>query len=140
MKRILIIFALAMISMVCNAQIRYMGTTNNRQSTQTQQYQQSQQQYQQQYQEPQAQNFSTTAYYQTGNGYVKLPIRVTVQCGRVIPTMYYQQNVTGGQWCKFSGALTAQKCMSMSSDPLEKQFMYKCRIVNPAVTTIYFDL
>ena len=30
--------------------------------------------------------------------------------------------------------------MSMSSDPLEKQFMYKCRIVNPAVTTIYFDL
>ena len=140
MKRILIIFALAMMSMVCNAQIRYMGTTNNRQLTQTQQYQQSQQQYQQQYQEPQAQNFSTTAYYQTGNGYVKLPIRVTVQGGRVIPTMYYQQNVTGGQWCKFSGALTAQKCMSMSSDPLEKQFMYKCRIVNPAVTTIYFDL
>ena len=87
MKRILIIFALAMMSMVCNAQIRYMGTTNNRQSTQTQQYQQSQQQYQQQYQEPQAQNFSTTAYYQTGNGYVKLPIRVTVQGGRVIPTM-----------------------------------------------------
>ena len=76
MKRFLIIFALAMTSMVCNAQIRYMGTTN----------------------------------------------------------------VTGGQWCKFSGALTAQKCMSMSSDPLEKQFMYKCRIVNPAVTTIYFDL
>ena len=37
-----------------------------------------------------------------GYGYVKLPIRVTVQGGRVIPTMYYQQNVTGGQWCKFS--------------------------------------
>lgn len=129
MKRFLIIFALAMMTMVCNAQIRYMGTTYNGQSNQTQQYQQ-----------PQVQNYSTTAYYQSGNGYVKLPIRVTIQDGRVIPTMYYQQTVTGGQWCKFSGALTAQKCMSMSSDPLEKQFMYKCRIVNPAVTIIYFDL
>ena len=102
MKRFIIILTLVMTSVVCNAQIRYLCTTNNRQSTQTQQYQQSQQQYQQQYQEPQAQNFSTTAYYQTVNGYVKLPIRVTVQGGRVIPTMYYQQNFTGGQWCKFS--------------------------------------
>lgn len=129
MKRFIIILALVMTSVVCNAQIRYLGTTNNRQSTQTQQYQESQ-----------VQTYSTTAYYQSGNGYVKLPIRVKVQDGRIIPVMYYQQTVVGGQWCNFSHGLTAQKCMSMSSDPLERQFMYKCRIVNPAVTTIYFDL
>ena len=129
MKRFIIILALVMTSVVCNAQIRYLGTTNNRQSTQTQQYQESQ-----------AQTYSTTAYYQSGNGYVKLPIRVKVQDGRIIPVMYYQQTVVGGQWCNFSRGLIAQKCMSMSNDPLESQFMYKCRIVNPAVTTIYFDL
>ena len=129
MKRFIIILALVMTSVVCNAQIRYLGTTNNRQSTQTQQYQESQ-----------VQTYSTTAYYQPGNGYVKLPIRVKVQDGRIIPVMYYQQTVVGGQWCNFSRGLIAQKCMSMSSDPLERQFMYKCRIVNPAVTTIYFDL
>ena len=129
MKRFIIILTLVITSVVCNAQIRYLGTTNNRQSTQTQQYQESQ-----------VQTYSTTAYYQSGNGYVKLPIRVKVQDGRIIPVMYYQQTVVGGQWCNFSRGLTAQKCMSMSSDPLERQFMYKCRIVNPAVTTIYFDL
>lgn len=129
MKRFIIILALVMTSVVCNAQIRYLGTTNNRQSTQTQQYQESQ-----------VKTYSTTAYYQSGNGYVKLPIRVIVQDGRIIPVMYYQQTVVGGQWCNFSRGLTAQKCMSMSNDPLESQFMYKCRIVNPAVTTIYFDL
>ena len=129
MKRFIIILALVMTSVVCNAQIRYLGTTNNRQSTQTQQYQESQ-----------VQTYSTTAYYTSGNGYVKLPIRVKVQDGRIIPVMYYQQTVVGGQWCNFSRGLIAQKCMSMSSDPLERQFMYKCRIVNPAVTTIYFDL
>ena len=129
MKRFIIILTLVMTSVVCNAQIRYLGTTNNRQSTQTQQYQESQ-----------VQTYSTTAYYQSGNGYVKLPIRVKVQDGRIIPVKYYQQTVVGGQWCNFSRGLTAQKCMSMSSDPLERQFMYKCRIVNPAVTTIYFDL
>lgn len=129
MKRFIIILTLVMISVVCNAQIRYLGTTNNRQSTQTQQYQESQ-----------VKTYSTTAYYQSGNGYVKLPIRVKVQDGRIIPVMYYQQTVVGGQWCNFSRGLTAQKCMSMSNDPLESQFMYKCRIVNPAVTTIYFDL
>lgn len=129
MKRFIIILTLVMTSVVCNAQIRYLGTTNNRQSTQTRQYQESQ-----------VQTYSTTAYYQSGNGYVKLPIRVKVQDGRIIPVMYYQQTVVGGQWCNFSRGLTAQKCMSMSSDPLERQFMYKCRIVNPAVTTIYFDL
>ena len=129
MKRFIIILALVMTSVVCNAQIRYLGTTNNRQSTQTQQCQESQ-----------VQTYSTTAYYQSGNGYVKLPIRVKVQDGRIIPVMYYQQTVVGGQWCNFSRGLTAQKCMSMSNDPLESQFMYKCRIVNPAVTTIYFDL
>ena len=129
MKRFIIILTLVMTSVVCNAQIRYLGTTNNRQSTQTQQYQESQ-----------VKTYSTTAYYQSGNGYVKLPIRVKVQDGRIIPVMYYQQTVVGGQWCNFSRGLIAQKCMSMSSDPLERQFMYKCRIVNPAVTTIYFDL
>lgn len=129
MKRFIIILTLVMTSVVCNAQIRYLGTTNNRQSTQTQQYQESQ-----------VQTYSTTAYYQSGNGYVKLPIRVKVQDGRIIPVMYYQQTVVGGQWCNFSRGLTAQKCMSMLNDPLESQFMYKCRIVNPAVTTIYFDL
>ena len=129
MKRFIIILTLVMTSVVCNAQIRYLGATNNRQSTQTQQYQESQ-----------VQTYSTTAYYQSGNGYVKLPIRVKVQDGRIIPVMYYQQTVVGGQWCNFSRGLIAQKCMSMSSDPLERQFMYKCRIVNPAVTTIYFDL
>lgn len=129
MKRFIIILTLVMTSVVCNAQIRYLGTTNNRQSTQTQQYQESQ-----------VQTYSTTAYYQSGNGYVKLPIRVKVQDGRIIPVMYYQQTVVGGQWYNFSRGLTAQKCMSMSNDPLESQFMYKCRIVNPAVTTIYFDL
>ena len=129
MKRFIVILTLVMTSVVCNAQIRYLGTTNNRQSTQTQQYQESQ-----------VQTYSTTAYYQSGNGYVKLPIRVKVQDGRIIPVMYYQQTVVGGQWCNFSRGLIAQKCMSMSSDPLERQFMYKCRIVNPAVTTIYFDL
>ena len=129
MKRFIIILTLVMTSVVCNAQIRYLGTTNNRQSTQTQQYQESQ-----------VQTYLTTAYYQSGNGYVKLPIRVKVQDGRIIPVMYYQQTVVGGQWCNFSRGLTAQKCMSMSNDPLESQFMYKCRIVNPAVTTIYFDL
>ena len=129
MKRFIIILALVMTSVVCNAQIRYLGTTNNRQSTQTQQYQESQ-----------VQTYSTTAYYKSGNVYVKLPIRVKVQDGRIIPVMYYQQTVVGGQWCNFSRGLIAQKCMSMSSDPLERQFMYKCRIVNPAVTTIYFDL
>ena len=129
MKRFIIILTLVMTSVMCNAQIRYLGTTNNRQSTQTQQYQESQ-----------VQTYSTTAYYQSGNGYVKLPIRVKVQDGRIIPVMYYQQTVVGGQWCNFSRGLIAQKCMSMSSDPLERQFMYKCRIVNPAVTTIYFDL
>ena len=129
MKRFIIILTLVMTSVVCNAQIRYLGTTNNRQSTQTQQYQESQ-----------VQTYSTTAYYQSGNGYVKLPIRVKVQDGRIIPITYYQQTVVGGQWCNFSRGLTAQKCMSMSNDPLESQFMYKCRIVNPAVTTIYFDL
>ena len=129
MKRFIIILTLVMTSVVCNAQIRYLGTTNNRQSTQTQQYQESQ-----------VQTYSTTAYYQSGNGYVKLPIRVKVQDGRIIPVMYDQQTVVGGQWCNFSRGLIAQKCMSMSNDPLESQFMYKCRIVNPAVTTIYFDL
>ena len=129
MKRFIIILTLVMTSVVCNAQIRYLGTTNNRQSTQTQQYQESQ-----------VQTYSTTAYYQSGNGYVKLPIRVKVQDGRIIPVMYYQQTVVGGQWCNFCRGLIAQKCMSMSSDPLESQFMYKCRIVNPADTTIYFDL
>ena len=129
MKRFIIILTLVMTSVVCNAQIRYLGTTNNRQSTQTQQYQESQ-----------VQTYSTTAYYQSGNGYVKLPIRVKVQDGRIIPIMYYQQTVVGGQWCNFSRGLTAQKCMSMSNDPLESQFMYKCRIMHPAVTTIYFDL
>ena len=129
MKRFIIILTLVMTSVVCNAQIRYLGTTNNRQSTQTQQYQESQ-----------VQTYSTTAYYQSGNGYVKLPIRVKVQDGRIIPVMYYQQTVVGGQWCNFSRGLTAQKCMSMSNNPLESQFMYKCIIVNPAVTTIYFDL
>ena len=129
MKRFIIILTLVMTSVVCNAQIRYLGTTNNRQSTQTQQYQESQ-----------VQTYSTTAYYQSGNGYVKLPIRVKVQDGRIIPVMYYQQTVVGGHWCNFSRGLTAQKCMSMSSDPLERQFKYKCRIMNPAVTTIYFDL
>ena len=116
--------------MVCNAQIRYLGTTNNRQSTQTQQYQESP-----------VQTYSTTAYYQSGNGYVKLPIRVKVQDGRIIPVMYYQQTMVGGQWCNFSSGLIAQKCcISMFSDLLESQFMYKCSIVNPEVTTIYFDL
>ena len=129
MKRFIIILTLVMTSVMCNAQIRYLGTTNNRQSTQTQQYQESQ-----------VKTYSTTAYYQSGNGYVKLPIRVKVQDGRIIPVMYYQQTVVGGQWCNFSRGLTAQKCMSMSNNPLESQFMYKCRIVNPAVTTIYFDL
>ena len=129
MKRFIIILALVMTSVVCNAQIRYLGTTNNRQSTQTQQYQESQ-----------VQTYSTTAYYQSGNGYVKLPIRVKVQDGRIIPVMYYQQTVVGGQWCNFSRGLTAQKSMSMSNDPLESQFMYKCRIVYPAVTNLYFDL
>ena len=129
MKRFIIILTLVMTSVVCNAQIRYLGTTNNRQSTQTQQYQESQ-----------VQTYSTTAYYQSGNGYVKLPIRVKVQDGRIIPVKYYQQTVVGGQWCNFRRGLTAQKCMSMSNNPLESQFMYKCRIVNPAVTTIYFDL
>ena len=129
MKRFIVILTLVMTSVVCNAQIRYLGTTNNRQSTQTQQYQESQ-----------VQTYSTTAYYQSGNGYVKLPIRVKVQDGRIIPVMYYQQTVVGGQWCNFSRGLTAQKCMSMSNDPLESQFMYKCRIMNPEVTTIYFDL
>ena len=129
MKRFIIILTLVMTSVVCNAQIRYLGTTNNRQSTQTQQYQESQ-----------VKTYSTTAYYQSGNGYVKLPIRVKVQDGRIIPIMYYQQTVVGGQWCNFSRGLTAQKCISMFSDPLERQFMYKCRIVNPAITTIYFDL
>ena len=129
MKRFIIILTLVMTSVVCNAQIRYLGTTNNRQSTQTQQYQESQ-----------VQTYSTTAYYQSGNGYVKLPISVKVQDGRIIPVMYYQQTVVGGQWCNFSRGITAQKCMSMSNDPLESQFMYKCRIVNPAVTTMYFDL
>ena len=129
MKRFIIILTLVMTSVVCNAQIRYLGTTNNRQSTQTQQYQESQ-----------VQTYSTTAYYQSGNGYVKLPIRVKVQDGRIIPVMYYQQTVVGGWWCNFTSGLTAQKCVSMSNDPLESQFMYKCRIVNPAVTTIYFDL
>ena len=129
MKRILIILTLVMTSVVCNAQIRYIPTDYSEHSTQTQQYQQ-----------PQAQTYSTTAYYQSDNGYVKLPIRVIVQDGRIIPVMYYQQTVVGGQWCNFSRGLIAQKCMSMSSDPLERQFMYKCRIVNPAVTTIYFDL
>ena len=129
MKRFIIILTLVMTSVVCNAQIRYLGTTNNRQSTQTQQYQESQ-----------VQTYSTTAYYQSGNGYVKLPISVKVQDGRIIPVKYYQQTVVGGQWCNFSRGLTAQKCMSMSNDPLESQFMYKCRIVNPAVTTMYFDL
>ena len=129
MKRFIIILTLVMTSVVCNAQIRYLGTTNNRQSTQTQQYQESQ-----------VQTYSTTAYYQSGNGYVKLPIRVKVQDGRIILVMYYQQTVVGGQWCNFSRGLPAQKCMSMSNNPLESQFMYKCRIVNPAVTTIYFDL
>ena len=129
MKRFIIILTLVMTSVVCNAQIRYLGTTNNRQSTQTQQYQESQ-----------VQTYSTTAYYQSGNGYVKLPIRVKVQDCRIIPFMYYHQSVVGVQLCNFSRGLTAQKCMSMSNDPLESQFMYKCRIVNPAVTTIYFDL
>ena len=129
MKRFIIILTLVMTSVVCNAQIRYLGTTNNRQSTQTQQYQESQ-----------VQTYSTTAYYQSGNGYVKLPIRVKVQDGRIIPVMYYQQTVVGGQWCNFSRGLTAQKCMSMSNAPLESQFMYKCRIANPAVTTMYFVL
>ena len=32
MKRIIIILALVLTSMVCNAQIRYLGTTNNRQT------------------------------------------------------------------------------------------------------------
>lgn len=121
-----------MISMVCNAQIRYLGTTNNRQSTETQQYQQ--------YQEPQQQVISTTAYYQSGNGYVKLPIRVTIQGNKIMPTMYYQQNVVGGQWYQFTMGTTAQVCRSMSNNPLESQFMYKCSVVRPAVTTIYFDL
>ena len=129
MKRFIIILTLVMTSVVCNAQIRYLGTTNNRQSTQTQQYQESQ-----------VQTYSTTAYYQSGNGYVKLPIRVKVQDGRIIPAMYYGQTVVGDQWCNFSRGLVAQKCTRMSNDPLESQFMYKCRIVNPAVTTIYFDL
>ena len=130
MKRVIIILTLVMTSVVCNAQSHYLGTTNNRQSTQTQQYQESQ-----------VQTYSTTAYYQSGNGYVKLPIRVKVQDGRIIPVMYYQQTVVGGQWCNFSSVLIAQKCcISMFSDPLESQFMYKCSIVNPVVTTIYFDL
>ena len=132
MKRIIIILALVLTSMVCHAQIRSLGPTNNSHTNQTQQYRQ--------YQESQVQTYSTTAYYQSGNGYVKLPIRVKVQDGRIIPVMYYQQTVVGGQWCNFSRGLIAQKCMSMSNDPLESQFMYKCRIVNPAVTTIYFDL
>ena len=129
MKRFIIILTLVMTSVVCNAQIRYLGTTNKNQPNQSRQYQ-----------EQQAPTYSTTAYYQSGDRYVKLPIRVKVQDGRIIPVMYYQQTVVGGQWCNFSRGLTAQKCMSMSSDPLERQFMYKCRIVNPAVTTIYFDL
>ena len=129
MKRLIIILTLVMTSVVCNAQIRYLGTTNKNQPNQSQQYQ-----------EQQAPTYSTTAYYQSGDRYVKLPIRVKVQDGRIIPVMYYQQTVVGGQWCNFSRGLIAQKCMSMSSDPLESQFMYKCRIVNPAVTTIYFDL
>ena len=129
MKRILIILTLVMTSVVCNAQIRYLGTTNKNQPNQSQQYQ-----------EQQAPTYSTTAYYQSGDRYVKLPIRVKVQDGRIIPVMYYQQTVVGGQWCNFSRGLTAQKCMSMSNDPLESQFMYKCRIMNPEVTTIYFDL
>ena len=129
MKRFIIILTLVMTSVVCNAQIRYLGTTNKNQPNQSRQYQ-----------EQQAPTYSTTAYYQSGDRYVKLPIRVKVQDGRIIPIMYYQQTVVGGQWCNFSRGLTAQKCMSMSNDPLESQFMYKCRIVNPAVTTIYFDL
>ena len=129
MKRFIIILTLVMTSVVCNAQIRYLGTTNKNQPNHSQQYQ-----------EQQAPTYSTTAYYQSGDRYVKLPIRVKVQDGRIIPVMYYQQTVVGGQWCNFSRGLIAQKCMSMSSDPLERQFMYKCRIVNPEVTTIYFDL
>ena len=129
MKRFIIILTLVMTSVVCNAQIRYLGTTNKNQPNQSRQYQ-----------EQQAPTYSTTAYYQSGDRYVKLPIRVKVQDGRIIPVMYYQQTVVGGQWCNFSRGLTAQKCMSMSNDPLESQFMYKCRIMNPEVTTIYFDL
>ena len=129
MKRFIIILTLVMTSVVCNAQVSYIPTDYSRHSTQAQQHQQQQ-----------VQTYSTTAYYQSGNGYVKLPSRVKVQDGRIIPVMYDQQTVVGGQWCNFSRGLIAQKCMSMSSDPLERQFMYKCRIVNPAVTTIYFDL
>lgn len=130
MKRFIIILTLVMTSVVCNAQISYIPTDYSRHSTQAQQHQQQQ-----------VQTYSTTAYYQSGNGYVKLPIRVKVQDGRIIPVMYYQQTMVGGQWCNFSSGLIAQKCcISMFSDLLESQFMYKCSIVNPEVTTIYFDL
>ena len=117
-----------------NAQIRYLGTTNNTRSTQTQQHQQ-------QYQQPQEQNASTTAYYKSGNGYVKLPIRVAIdQQGRIRIKQVYQQNVTGGQWQNVNSTSYAEKCRSMSYDDLESQFMYKCRIVSPTVTTVYFNL
>lgn len=134
MKTKKILLALSLLFIMCNsanAQIQYLGTYNNRQ----------QQQYQQQNQQPKEQIYSTTAYYKKGNGYFKLPIRVAIdQQGRIRIKQVYQQNVTGGQWQNINSTSYAEKCRSMSYDDLESQFMYKCRIVSPTVTTVYFDL
>ncbi len=134
MKRFIIMsFILIMgISLSTNAQsIGYQATYNDVQ----------QQSYRQQSQPQQQQLYSTTAYYRQGNAYVKLPIRVAIDnYNQITIKQMYIQTVVGGSWKTVNNSVKAQKCMSMSSDPLEKQFMYKCRIVSPAVTTIYFDL
>lgn len=84
-------------------------------------------QHQQQNQQPKEQLYFTTAYYKQGHGYFKLLIRVAIDLQGILRIkQVYQQNVTGGQWQNVNSTSYTEKCISMSFDNLESQFMYKC--------------
>lgn len=133
MKRILLyLLAMTMLSCVAaNAQssIRYLPSTGSGNT-----YQQPQ--------EPQEQYYSTTAYYETNDGYVKMPIRVAVDGrGNIRVVSYYQQTLIGGEWKNVLGVNHAERCRASSyGSNLERQFMFKCYIMAFGGVTIYFDL
>lgn len=93
----------------------------------------------------QSQKLRTTAYASSGQGYVKIPIIVTVTTYQyasgveetsALVTSYYQDTGYGGTWMSTHASI--QQCMSSFGGGLEAQFMYKALL--STLGWIYFDL
>ena len=131
MKKLLLFFIFSCVCVVANAQILYTPYIRNapNQGRPTQQ----------------SQTLRTTAYASSTNGYVKIPIRVTVTSYQHVSgitetnvqvTSYYQDTGYGGTWMDTQANI--QQCMSSFGGGLESQFMYKALV--STLGWIYFDL